>query len=165
MKKLHLIRHAKSSWADPELKDKQRPLNKRGIKACGLMARPVLMAAGELGTIFCSPAVRTQQTIELIDKTLKKNKLHWQLDNRLYTFDPEELLIWCQQLNDTLEEVTVVAHNPALTDLVNWLTDCKLDNIPTCAYVQLGFDGDSWQDLSENSCELLALLKPKMYTT
>ncbi|MBB1488511.1 SixA phosphatase family protein [Oceanospirillum sediminis] len=72
MKKLHLIRHAKSSWADPELKDKQRPLNKRGIKACGVMARPILMAASELDTIFCSPAVRTQQTIELIDKNLKK---------------------------------------------------------------------------------------------
>lgn len=164
MKKIHLIRHAKSSWSDPSLDDKQRPLNKRGMKSCGVMARHILNAVDCTDHIYCSPAVRAQQTIELINRNLKKTDLIWQLDERLYTFDSHDLLSWFMQLSDSISEIVVVGHNPALTDLVNNLTDDQLSNITTCAYVQLVCDTDRWDKLTDNPCELMCLMKPRMFT-
>lgn len=138
MKKLHLIRHAKSSWADPSLADKQRPLNKRGQKSCGVMAKLILSVGCHFDHVFCSSAVRAQLTIKLINKNLTGAEIQWQLDDELYTFESDDLLRWCQGLDDVMSEVVIVGHNPALTELCNRLTGCYLDNIPTCGYVQLG---------------------------
>ncbi len=162
MKKLHLIRHAKSSWADDSLSDKQRPLNKRGQKSCGLMAKPILNAGCKFENVFCSSAIRTQLTIDLISKNLPKHPFEWQLDDDLYTFDMEDLLAWCQKRDNSMQEVVIIGHNPALTDLCNYLSSSMVDNMPTCAYAQLSFEGECWQDLAEGSMELMALLKPKM---
>ncbi len=101
--------------------------------------------------------------IKLINKNLTDMDIQWQLDDELYTFDSDDLLRWCQGLDDVMSEVVIVGHNPVLTELCNRLTGCYLDNIPTCGYVQLGCDIESWSELSDNSSELLALLKPKMF--
>ncbi|MEL6556492.1 MAG: histidine phosphatase family protein, partial [Cyanobacteria bacterium J06621_11] len=64
MKKLHFIRHAKSSWRNAYLADIDRPLNERGVRSCQVMAAQIVKAGCPLDNIFCSPAVRAQSTIE-----------------------------------------------------------------------------------------------------
>lgn len=64
MKRLHLIRHAKSSWSSGSLADIDRPLNQRGLKSCVLMAPQIVKAGCSFEHVFCSPAVRAQSTLE-----------------------------------------------------------------------------------------------------
>ncbi|MEL6601972.1 MAG: histidine phosphatase family protein [Cyanobacteria bacterium J06614_10] len=163
MKKLHLIRHAKSSWNNSNLADIDRPLNQRGLRACQVMAPQIVKAGCSFDTVFCSPAVRAQSTIEEINQALSDQTITWQTDNQLYTFEARDLLSWCQALDEALDDVVVVGHNSAITEFVNWVGDRPLENVPTCGYVQLKLPTERWQDLSENSAELVTFLKPKMF--
>jgi phosphohistidine phosphatase len=160
-KHIHLIRHAKSSWADESLADIERPLNRRGIYTCLFMAQHIRNAGCCFGHVFCSPAVRAQSTISLIERSLPED-FQWHIDKKLYTFAAADLLSWCQALSPTLSEVVIIGHNPGLTDLCNYLSDGELKNIPTCGYVHLtARQRFSWQDLDENAFELTTFLKPK----
>ena len=166
MKKLHLIRHAKSSWSDHTLEDSQRPLNKRGIKSCAVMAHRINKAGCSFEHVFCSPAVRAQTTIQLIAQSLREDQaieITWQTDNTLYTFNIATLLNWCRSLDETILEVVIVGHNNAITELANWVGDRPIENVPTCGYVQLAIADQPWPELSENSAQLVNFLKPKMF--
>ncbi len=163
MRKLHLIRHAKSSRDDSYLADIDRPLDKRGLASCQLMAMQIADAGCPFDPVFCSPAVRAQSTIEQIDQSLSDRQIHWQIDNALYTFETQDLLKWCKALNDSMAEVVIVGHNPAMTDFVNQMSDRPIKNLPTCGYVQLWFELDSWQALSAGSAKLVNFLKPKTF--
>ncbi|MFW5450630.1 MAG: SixA phosphatase family protein [Methylophagaceae bacterium] len=165
MKKLHLLRHAKSSWTARSLADSDRPLNQRGVKSCSIMATQIMNAGCHFDHVFCSTAVRAQSTIEHIEQQLTDHNFGWQLDDALYTFDYQVLLQWCRELDDSLSEVVIIGHNPALTDFCNLVGDCAIDNLATCSYVQLAFHRDSWQELSAGSADMVSFLMPKMFMT
>jgi phosphohistidine phosphatase len=159
---LHLLRHAKSSWSNPELADKQRPLNKRGQKACKTMA-PHLVETGCLDAeIFVSPATRAQETIKRIHAALPGKNFHFSTESALYTFDANEVLGWLRKLPDTCSAVTVVGHNPALTELANFLGDEEIDNVPTCGYVKLSKIKHAWSGLAAGSAHTELFLKPRL---
>ena len=162
MKTIHLIRHAKSSQGDRDLADIDRPLNERGLASCRVMAMKILDAGCPFDPVFCSPATRTQSTIEQISQALAPRQIQWQVDNALYTFEGQNLLKWCSALDDSMTAVVIVGHNPAMTDLVNQVSDRPIKNLPTCGYAQLCFKG-SWQALSAGSAKLVSFLKPKMF--
>lgn len=147
MKQLFLLRHAKSSWANPSLDDLDRPLNKRGIRQLSIMA-PVLQADGALdSSIFTSKAERAQQTVNgILDKA--KSNTHPKHDKELYTFNRKKLLKWLYKLPDEENKVLVVGHNPAIEELVSYLLKTEIDAIPTCSYVHLEIDTPSWSALS-----------------
>lgn len=162
MKTIHLIRHAKSSWDDVLLSDIERPLNHRGINSCMIMASHIHEAGCDFTHVFCSPAVRAQSTIELIADSLVEMNINWQVEEELYTFDSNNLLHWCQSLDDSLSEIVIVAHNPALTDFCNELSDADIQNIPTCGYVQLSSASCyEWWGLVDMRFELSVFLTPK----
>ena len=160
MKILHLIRHGKSSWNDPKLTDIDRPLKKRGIKACNIMAHPIVVAGCDFKSIYCSPAIRAQQTIAGISKALD-DTLVWQTEQHLYTFSFNELLSFCQTLDDELDDVVLIGHNPGFTDMCNFLADDYIDNLPTCGYAQLRCDIGSWTELKQECGILVEFITPK----
>ena len=163
MKTIHLIRHAKSSWKDSTLTDIDRPLNKRGKKTCHLMARHIVQAGCCFEHIFCSPAVRAQETIKRINKALNLG-LRWQTTGQLYTFDSAVLLEWFRTLNESVTEPLIIGHNPALTEFCNALSNSSISNIPTCGYVQLSMEKRlPWRELAEGTAELTAFLRPKKF--
>jgi len=162
MKKIHLIRHAKSSWDRPSLADIDRPLNARGISTCRFMAQHIYEAGCCFENVYCSPAVRAQTTIELISECLTESDIEWQTDSDLYTFDSNKLFTWFSSADESLSEILIIGHNPALTDFCNELSNNYIDNIPTCGYVQLAADEDAgWQEISETAFHLTTFLKPK----
>ncbi|CAK8720841.1 phosphohistidine phosphatase [Candidatus Electrothrix aarhusensis] len=164
MKKIHLIRHAKSSWKDDSLTDIARPLNKRGKKTCRFMAQYITDAGCCFDHIFCSPAARAQSTIERISKSLNLD-LQWQTAEQLYTFDSEFLFDWCRELDESITEPLIIGHNPALTDFCNEVSNSTVKNIPTCGYAQLSLSKDcSWQELAEGAAKLAVFLRPKKMT-
>lgn len=160
MKTLHLIRHAKSDWGDSLLADKQRPLSKRGFRSCEAMAHQIVAAGCDFANVFCSPAIRAQSTIETMVKALDK-PIEWAVEPSLYTFSSHDLLAWCNKLDDHLDNVVIIGHNPAMTDLCNELADQRIVNMPTAAYAQLAIDITSWQKLKAGSARLSKFLTPK----
>lgn len=163
MKRLHLIRHAKSSWDHSSLSDKERPLNKRGLRATKIMAQAILDVGCSFDAVFTSPAIRARTTIENIAANLPKHNINVKVDDALYTFSASSLLDWCRDLSDDLTDVTIVGHNPAITDLTNRLSGSVILNVPTCAYVQMEFDGN-WSDLGAGAAKLITFITPKMIT-
>ncbi len=162
MKKIHLIRHAKSSWKDDSLADIDRPLNKRGTKTCRFMAQHILDAGCCFDNVFCSPAVRAQLTIELISSCLEGVDIAWRTEERLYTFDSDTVLDWCRTVDESISELVIIGHNPALTDFCNTVSNSHLKNIPTCGYAQLTIKKKCrWRKLGEGSAELTGFLRPK----
>ncbi len=161
MKRLHLLRHAKSSWDHPGLDDKERPLNKRGLKATKIMARAILDAGCRFDAVFTSPATRARTTIENIAAHLPEEDINPQADDALYTFNSNDLMAWCRALGDDMSDVVIVGHNPAITDLTNRLSGSVILNVPTCAYVQMEFDG-TWAELDTGKARLIKFFTPKM---
>ncbi len=161
MKTLHLIRHGKSCWDNPQLADINRPLKRRGIKASKLMAEPIAVAGCDFTHVHCSSATRAQMTIARISAQLADN-IDWHTDERLYTFSHDELLTWFRGIDDVQQNVVVVGHNPALTDLINELTPTSIENLPTCGYAQLRCDIDSWQQLTAGCAVLATFITPKL---
>lgn len=84
-----------------------------------------------------------------------------EIDHDLYSFNAVALLDWCQALSDDLDDVMVVGHNPAMTELTNQLTGSDIENIPTCGYIQIEFEG-RWKDLKEKTAKRTKFLTPKM---
>lgn len=162
MKTVHIIRHAKSSWEYPHLADIDRPLNERGISACQIMANAILESPCAFSNVYTSPAVRAQSTIGLIAQALQPKDIHWLTDDALYCFDYFSIMQWLSDLPEDFEEVVIVGHNPALTDLVNNLSGEQLENIPTCGYVQLTSEGClTWADIQDNTFIMQVFLTPK----
>jgi len=163
MKKIHLIRHAKSSWENAFLTDIDRPLNPRGIRTCQFMAAEIFAAGCRFENVFCSPALRAQATIELLDKHLSSVRIQWQTDERLYSFNSRDLHQWFSSLDEVMSEVVIIGHNPTFTDFCNELAiNSKIENIPTCGYVQLVTEmEDTWKEVSNASFEVVTFLRPK----
>ncbi len=162
MKSIHLIRHAKSSWKDPNQTDILRPLNARGIRACKIMAPQLISAGCNFDHVFCSSAVRAQSTISLIAKALPYSNIQWCVDEALYTFDYQQLLFWLGKVNNDLKTLSIIGHNPALTDLLNYLTNAQISNLPTCAYAQLNNPSQfDWLRLKPATFQLDCLITPK----
>lgn len=158
MKTLLLIRHAKSSWAQPELSDRLRPLKARGERDAALLWQYLQSRQELVECCYSSPAVRAQQTASIVAKGLAP---HITIEESLYTFSSTDLLRWLKQLDNGLHRVLVFGHNPAVTDLVNHLTVADIVNIPTCGLAKLDFDLDNWAAIEQGKARLDALVIPK----
>ncbi|QDP01858.1 SixA phosphatase family protein [Thalassotalea sp. PS06] len=172
MKILHLVRHAKSSWENSGLDDIERPLNERGQGDCQLMA-PVLMDIGCcFSNVYCSNASRAKQTLQRIsehqfepgmERIISAEQLaDTTLERDLYTFNWSEVLDFCQALPENLSEVTLVGHNPAFTELQNYLSIDQIEHLPTCAYVRLECAVNNWLDLTASCARTRYFITPKM---
>ena len=161
MKRLHLIRHAKSAWDHRSIIDIERPLNKRGKNATKIMAPAIYDAGCRFETVYASPAVRAQETIKRIAAQLPDQSIEWKTDDDLYTFNADDLLNWCKTIPQDQDDVTIVGHNPAITNLVNRLSNTHILNVPTCGYIQLEISG-AWADLDSVDVEMLTFSTPKM---
>ncbi len=158
MKTLYLIRHAKSSWDDPEQADIERPLNKRGKKDAPSMARRLKEKHVTPDAMITSPATRAHDTCTLFAKTLDFDKDKIKTEKRLYHADEDQILKVIQELKDRErddEEVALLfGHNPGLTEFVNLLLDANIDNIPTCGVVKAQLKIKSWKDAHFSCGEL-----------
>ncbi len=163
MKTIHLIRHAKSSWEESRLSDINRPLAQRGINDCQIMGEHLIEAGWNHQNVYCSQAQRAQLTIAGIVKGLPQMHIEWQVIQKLYTFSADVLIDWLSEYSDEFDEVTLVGHNPAFTDLINQLSDANLSNLPTCSYAQLTAEIHQWQETDGTEFKMVHFLKPKMF--
>lgn len=158
---LYLVRHAKSSWSNPLLTDKDRPLNQRGRKSAPDMGRRLAEHGHRPDLILTSPAKRALTTAKKIAKELAYDETDIVADDSLYFSGTGSMLKMLDGLDDRYQRVMMVGHNPALTSLLNILCDTKIDNMPTCAVAVIGFEMESWSELDMADSDLLAYDFPK----
>jgi phosphohistidine phosphatase len=160
MKALFLVRHAKSSWDDTAMPDKDRPLNDRGKRDAPKMGQRLANRDANPDLILSSPARRALKTAEIIAKKLDYKRKDIVVDDRLYAVKADELLDVIRKLDDKLERVMVFGHNPELTELAHRFSS-EIIHMPTCAVAEFTFDAKSWSNVGKDKPAKVALDCPK----
>jgi phosphohistidine phosphatase len=151
MKRLYLMRHAKSSWKQPELDDHQRPLNKRGKKAAPEMGRRLNRRGIRLDAIVSSDARRAVDTAAAVAETVGVTAKNIHLDADLYHASPDRILKAIGRFDDPWTQVMLVGHNPGFTALANRFYPHTIANVPTAGIVALTFETASWKHINRNN--------------
>ena len=161
MKKLFIIRHAKSDWDDSSLDDFDRPLNKRGQKDAPFMGQLLANKNIQPDLILSSPALRAITTSQLIAKEVNYDKAITpnQYIYEAYVTSLQEIIEYIHDSNDT---VFLVGHNPGVSALAYMLCGLK-ENLPTCAVVEIEFNCNSWMDANKENSKLISYDYPKNY--
>ena len=161
MKKIFLLRHAKSSWKDFSLSDIERPLNNRGKHDAPMMAERFLKRNIPIDLIISSSSRRTADTAKIFSNIIQ-SKTHIQKTDALYEASSYNILNCIHQIEDNCNNIIVVCHNPGITNFANYLSDYFIENIPTTGIVGFSFD-KNWKNLKEKSCSFLFFDYPKKY--
>lgn len=165
MKRLYLLRHAKSSRKDSSLPDHDRPLAGRGRRATKAMAAYLREHQIEPGLILCSSATRARQTLDGVAPGLRGSP-EVRIESELYELSATGLLARLQRIPDAVPSAMLIGHNPAMEqlglDLAGGgpnLADLA-SKYPTGALATLEFPG-SWSDLVADRCQLVGFIKPR----
>jgi phosphohistidine phosphatase len=167
VRRLYVLRHAKSSWDDPDLPDHLRPLAPRGRKAVAALARHMRATAVAPDLVLCSPAVRAVQTWEGVASGLPTGTAV-DVDDALYGAGAGDLLRRLRRLPPDVDSVLMVGHNPGLEELTLGLVGAgdpalrrRLETkFATGALATLDVPG-AWQDLRQGATTLVAFVLPR----
>ncbi|MBC8312773.1 MAG: histidine phosphatase family protein [Candidatus Cloacimonetes bacterium] len=162
MKKLYVIRHAKSSWADISLSDFERPLKKRGKKDAPLIGKILNEEEEKPDLILSSSANRAISTAKKIAKELKIDKEKIVKMNKLYAADLDDIIDILSELSNEINVVYIFGHNPELFYLVLFLCDRVIEKLPTCAVAAINLQIEDWGKIRKNCGKLERFLTPKM---
>jgi len=165
MKTLYLVRHAKSSWKYPHLEDFERPLNKRGRKSAPLMGKILKKLKVTPDLVISSPANRAAMTARIIADKIKYPLEKIRYSEAIYEVSANALIHFIEQIDDTVNKLMVVGHNPALTDLANYFGGKPISNIPTCGAFCVDLDISSWTKIFEHCGKLKFFEFPKKHAS
>lgn len=148
MKELLLIRHAKSSWKH-DLPDRQRPLAPRGERAAPAMGQRLAATGALPQRMFTSDAARASATAHALARAAGLDPDAVVIEPRLYHADAGTITALACALDDTLERVAFVGHNPALHEAVERLSDLHIDKLPTAAVVRIRWPVERWREVAD----------------
>ncbi|MEM1214133.1 MAG: histidine phosphatase family protein [Bacteroidota bacterium] len=165
MKTLTLIRHAKSSWSDPTLRDHDRPLNKRGLRDAPFMANLLVEKGWQPDQLVSSTALRARTTAQYFAEALGRQSTHVLQQSRIYHAGTALLQKVIHDLDNEWDSVALFGHNPGMTMLTNlFYKGDFLDNLPTCGIVEIvGANVTDWAAFSGETADVRALHFPKQY--
>ena len=170
MHQLLLLRHAKSSWDDAALPDRERPLNKRGRRAAAAMRGALHDLGLAPDVVLVSPARRTQETLAALepwDDTPLVESMEV-----LYLATAQQLLAILRDVSETVRSVLLIGHNPGMHELAVMLTGTRppsasveaarrlATGFPTAALAELVIAGP-WRQLDADGGQLLRFLTPR----
>ncbi|MDM7946426.1 SixA phosphatase family protein [Oceanibaculum nanhaiense] len=168
MKTLYLLRHAKSSWDNPGLKDEERPLNERGFRAATVMGLYFAQCGFRPDVILCSTARRALETLDQVRPRLA-GKPALTIDKAIYRADSAALLALVRDLPETAGSALIVGHNPALEEFALALAGSgakelragMAEKYPTGALAVLSLPKQPWAEVSWKAAELRNFTSPK----
>jgi phosphohistidine phosphatase len=168
MKRLSVLRHAKSSWDDPDLDDLDRPLNDRGWKAARRIGKEMDRRQTQIDLVIASPATRVRETIQGVREKFRMDaEIHF--ETKMYRASDATLLSLLRSLPETAHAPLLVGHNPGLERLVIELTsddECGLreriaHEFPTAALALIELPAHGWADVEPGSGCIVELLLAK----
>ncbi|MFC3676934.1 SixA phosphatase family protein [Ferrovibrio xuzhouensis] len=177
MLRLWLLRHAKSAWDDPGLDDFARPLSPRGKKACRHMARHMAERGIHPDFVLCSPATRTRQTWERLEKRLQpvtagaeddSDRPRVRFEPSLYLAEPPALFAIIRAAPKRCRELLLIGHNPGLEEFAQRLTGSAAGDalprltgkFPTAGLAELTFPVTTWAEITPESGFLASFVVP-----
>jgi phosphohistidine phosphatase len=172
MKTVYLLRHAKSEWADPGLKDHDRPLNERGRDAAPRMGAYMKSKRYKPDLVLCSTARRTVATYELIKEALGPG-VPVQFEETLYLAEPRQLMERLQWVDDGAKAIMFIGHNPGIAQFALELCASPEDDAEekshkrmrekysTGALAVLKVPAKSWRDVRLGTGRLKDFMRPK----
>ncbi len=167
MHQLLLLRHAKSSWNEPKLPDRDRPLAKRGRRAAGRMRQAMRDLGLVPDIVLVSPSRRTLETLAALepwDETPLVEELE-----ALYLATAHQLLAVLHGINETVRSVMMIGHNPGMQELAVSLAGAAasdtaphrlIDRFPTAALAEFSI-ATQWRQLDAAGTKLVRFLTPK----
>jgi phosphohistidine phosphatase len=162
MKTLFLIRHAKSSWEHPGIRDFDRPLNERGQTDAPRMAQLLVKEGVKPDLLVSSPAKRALSTAIFFAHAFGLTEVQIMQEKNIYEAFPQEILRIISGLPDSAQTVLLFGHNPTLTEVANrFIEDDYIDNLPTCGIVKITSDAPNWSSFYEGNAKMIACLFPK----
>ena len=168
MKHLYLLRHAKSSWDDPGLSDFERPLAPRGKRATQRLAAHIRERGYEFDLVVCSAARRAADTWRWIASALNIDTTVSE-ESGLYLAGSDKLMARLRKVDDGVENVLLVAHNPDMEVLAARLCrDGEADALrrigekyPTGGLAAIRLDCARWADLCDDAGFLQSFVVPR----
>jgi phosphohistidine phosphatase len=161
MRKLTLVRHAKSSWDSAALNDFERPLNERGRRDAPLMAERARHLLGRPDALVSSPALRALATAQLFAEALGFAREEIMLQPAIYEATRQTLLKIVQGLPERDAAVMLFGHNPGFSELAHALAECPFEDLPTCALVQIELPVKHWREVKPGTGRVLQYSFPK----
>jgi len=172
MRRLLLLRHAKSSWNDGDLDDMSRPLAPRGRSAAPLMGRHISGKDLVPDLVLCSTAERARQTLELVTAEWERSaadRAKVEMHSSLYLASLGELLAVLKRLDDDIKSAMIVGHNPGMAVLAGQLAargeakamKTMAAKYPTAALAVIDFDMESWTEIAPGTGSLQSFIRPK----
>lgn len=169
MKRLTLLRHAKSDWDDPVARDFDRPLNRRGEKAAQLMGEFAKAQKMRFDMLIASPAVRVTETLDTFFTGYGETiDAHW--DRRIYLASTPTLFDVIRDLPDDADSVLMSGHNPGLEELILELVpddgasplreDVEV-KFPTASIAVMDLAIDHWADARAKVATLVSFTRPR----
>ncbi|AMK16933.1 MULTISPECIES: SixA phosphatase family protein [Sphingobium] len=169
MKRLTLLRHAKSDWDDPVERDFDRPLNRRGEKAALLVGQFARNRKMQFDRLVASPATRVVQTLDtFLEGYGDPLEPHW--DRRIYLASVATLMDVIRDLPDTADNVIMAGHNPGLEELILELVpddgasplreDVEV-KFPTASLAVMDLAIDHWADVRQDTATLVSFTRPR----
>ena len=153
-KKLYLLRHAKSSWDNPNLADFDRPLNKRGKANLAGLANLAAMLNPTPELVLTSPSKRTLETVKGFCQGIPEKKL--------YHATKEEILCQINRVPENIKSLLIVGHNPGLEEFISWaVLGSKNPNrlkMTTSSFVQLALNVPSWSEMAPQTATLQIMI-------
>ena len=160
MKTVLILRHAKSSWKQPEVPDHDRPLNKRGEQDAPRIGTLIQAKGLVPDLIISSTAKRARKTAKLVAKK-SGYKEKFQLTPAFYHAGPRAYIAVLNNLQNDYNRVMVVGHNPGLEQLVENLTG-QIETMPTASLAHILLPINDWSEFDRGTHgELVHLWRPK----
>ncbi len=163
MKKVFLIRHAKSSWDNPELEDKDRPLKKRGEKDSEIMGELLKKFKIKPDVILSSPARRALSTARIISDYVDYDKKKIIVNDDLYFEGIKGMMNIIHQFDNKLQTALLFGHNPDMTEMLNRFSKKAIENVPTCGVGGVEFEIKEWKDADWKNGKLAIYEYPSKY--
>lgn len=167
MKKVILLRHAKSSWDDPDIDDHDRPLNRRGKAAAPVIGDWLTSRSHSPAVVLCSTAARARETLSRL-KSVNDGKSDIQYLSRLYHAAPETMLECLRAVRGSADCAMIVGHEPGMGAMArvmsrNVSARCKraFEHFPTAAAAVLEFDVDDWKAVGYGAARFVDFAKPR----
>lgn len=165
MKQILLMRHAKSSWEQPDLKDYDRPLADRGLHDAPMMGKFMRDSKHKPGWVISSPAQRAKETTMLSMEAAKVNEENISWSEDLYFGSVRDYVAAIQSTSDEYERVLLVGHNPLMESTAGILAGSEQKaalRMPTAALVCLESFAGSWKNITPDTCQIKWMMIPKI---
>jgi len=162
MKKLYLVRHAKSSWEEPGVSDIERPLLDKGIYKTQKIIHYLNERAIKIDLMISSPAVRAFQTAILIAHGIGYPEDKIRVERKIYDGYYDRILDLIYETPDEINSLMLFGHNPTITHLANLFLHPGIELLPTTGTVCISFDTEKWQSIPSVEPVSEFIIFPKM---